>query len=161
MEDTFDIIAIDLVDNRLEFAKELGATHVINSGQQNLNKVITQVTNGDLLDAAIDCTGSLAVINDMIKLTGKGGIAVTVGGPPPGEKVSVDVFDMLISCKTYCGSHQGNACSKTFIPWLTELYANGHFPLEKMQKTYAANEVNMACTDMLDGKVLKPILVWD
>ncbi|KAF5018934.1 hypothetical protein F66182_9076 [Fusarium sp. NRRL 66182] len=161
MEQAFDIIAVDLVDARLEFAKELGATHTINPGKQNVQEVVNQITAGQLLDATIDCTGSLRVIGDMIKFTGKGGIAVTVGGPPPGDTVSVDVFDMLISCKTYCGSHQGNAHSKTFIPWLAELYSQGQFPLEKMQKTYAAHEINTACADMLSGKVLKPILLWD
>ncbi|RMJ02442.1 hypothetical protein BHE90_016256 [Fusarium euwallaceae] len=159
--EAFDIIAIDLVNSRLELAMELGATHVINPGQQNLGEVVVKVTQGDLLDAAVDCTGSLAVISEMITLTGRGGIAVSVGGPPPGDKVSVDVFDMLISCKTYCGSHQGNAYSKAFIPWLAKLYAKGQYPLEKMQRTYAAEDINSACQDMLSGAVLKPILLWD
>ncbi|KAK5305178.1 hypothetical protein LTR99_004244 [Exophiala xenobiotica] len=171
-EPAFDIIAIDVNPARLELAKELGASHVINSQKQVTRDVIMQVTNNNGVDAAVDCTGVLPVINEMIELVGVGGNAVTVGGPPPGTKASIDVFDMLIKCKTYSGCHQGNAYSKSvplvltltkmkFIPWLADLYTKGHFPLEKLQKMYKAQDVNQACQDMEEGKVLKPILLWD
>jgi aryl-alcohol dehydrogenase len=71
-----------------------------------------RIMNKEGVDAAIDCTGALPVINEMIELLGSGGVAVTVGGPPPGTEASIDVFDMLIKCKTYSGCHQGNAYSK-------------------------------------------------
>lgn len=159
---SISIIAIDINNDRLEFAKELGATHAINSREAgSLQAAVLDITNGNGLDAVVDCTGAIPVINEMIGLIGPGGIAVTVGGPPPGKKVEVDVFDMLIKCKTYCGCHQGNAYSKEFIPWLAELYNKGEFPLERMQKTYAAEDINAACEDMLNGKVLKPILRWN
>lgn len=48
-----------------------------------------------------------------------------------------------------------------YIPWLADLYAKGQFPLQKLQKTYMPQDINQACRDMLDGKVLKPILLWD
>lgn len=178
----FKIIAVDINDTRLELAKELGATDVINPNKESTREAIMRATDGEGVDAAIDCTGSMPVINEMLELIGPGGMAVTVGGPPPGSKVSIDVFDMLIKCKTYRGCHQGNAYSKTvslnsqeyeimslyplmgcaqFIPWLANLYSKGQFPLEKLQKRYQARDINQACQDMIEGKVLKPILVWD
>ncbi|KAH8749245.1 hypothetical protein F5883DRAFT_435924 [Diaporthe sp. PMI_573] len=156
-----DNIPIDLVGSRLELVKGFGATRVVNPAQGTLGELVAEITKGDLLDAVLDCTGSLAVIDDMIKLTGRGGIAVSVGGPPPGAKLLVDVFDMLISCKTYRGCHQGKICSKTFIPWLAELYSKGLFPIEKMQKIYVVDDINFACQEMLSGIVLKPVLLWD
>lgn len=109
---SFDIIAVDFNDSRLELAKELGASRVINPREKPTREAVLEITSGEGLDAAVDCTGSLDVINEMIGLIAVGGIAVTVGGPPPGSKASVDVFDMLIKCKTYSGCHQGNAYSK-------------------------------------------------
>lgn len=157
----FSITAIDINSDRLEFAKELGATHTINSRETaSLQAIVLDITNGNGFDAVVDCTGAIPVISEMIGLIGPGGIAVTVGGPPPGKKIEVDVFDMLIKCKTYCGCHQGHAYSKDFIPWLAGLYTKGEFPLKRMQKTYAVEDVNTACEDMLNGKVLKPILRW-
>lgn len=109
----FNIVAIDVNDGRLELARELGATHVINSSQKPLRDAVMEITEGEGLDAAIDCTGVLSVITEMITLIGRGAIAVTVGGPTPGAEISVEVFDMLIKCKTYTGCHQGNAYAKT------------------------------------------------
>lgn len=107
------IIALDIVDERLSLALDLGATHVINSKRENTEERVAELTNGHGLDAAVDCTGVIAVINSMVSLVGAGGVAVTVGGPSPGLKASIDVFDMLINCKTYRGCHQGNSYSKT------------------------------------------------
>jgi aryl-alcohol dehydrogenase len=53
-----------------------------------------------------------------------------------------------------------NASLPQFIPWLAERYAAGQFQLEKLQKTYKAEDINQACQDMVDGKTMKPILVW-
>jgi aryl-alcohol dehydrogenase len=106
------IIAVDLNDERLNLAKELGATHIVNSGRDDLHKRVAEITNNENLDAAVDCTGIISVVNDMIELIGPGGLAVTVGGPAPGATASVDVFGMLIGAKTYRGCHQGNAYAK-------------------------------------------------
>lgn len=111
--ESFEIIAIDLLESRLELARELGASFVINPAQRQLRDALSELTGGEFVDAALDCTGSTSVINEMITNTGKGGIAVSVGGPPPGATISVDVFDMLVNCRTYRGCHQGNAYSKT------------------------------------------------
>lgn len=107
------IIVVDVQEARLGLAKQLGATHIINSRTDDLRKRVAEITNDASLDAAVDCTGVIAVVNDMISLIGPGGLAVTVGGPTPGLTASVDVFDMLIGAKTYRGCHQGNAYAKT------------------------------------------------
>jgi aryl-alcohol dehydrogenase len=106
------IIAVDVNDERLELAREIGATHVINSSKMDLKKSVLEITNNAGLDAAVDCTGVVPVINSMVALVGAGGISVSVGAPAPGSKTSLDVFDMLIQCKTYVGCHQGNSYAK-------------------------------------------------
>lgn len=118
------IIAVDVQEARLDLAKQLGATHIINSRTDDLRKRIAEITDDENLDAAVDCTGVIPVVNDMISLIGPGGLAVTVGGPTPGLTASVDVFDMLIGAKTYRGCHQGNAYAKdvsVFSPPYMEL----------------------------------------
>lgn len=109
----FDIIAVDVNEDRLRLSKDLGAMHTINSASGTTRDTIMDLTNNEGLDAVVDCTGLLSVIDEMIDLLGPGAIAVTVGGPQPGTKAHVDIFSMLIKCKTYCGCHQGNAYSKT------------------------------------------------
>ena len=107
------IIAVDIIADRLQLAKELGATHVINSAEvPDVQAATRDLTNGEGLDAVIDCTAVLPVIQTMVKCLGPGGVAVTVGGPPPGSQISLDIFDFLIGAKTYRGCHQGNAYPK-------------------------------------------------
>ncbi|PYH76970.1 GroES-like protein [Aspergillus uvarum CBS 121591] len=155
------IIAVDIVDDKLSIALELGATHIINSAKEDLKGRLAEINNGEGLDAAIDCTGVIAVVNSMVSLVGAGGVAVTVGGPPPGLKASIDVFDVLINCKTYHGCHQGNAYSKTFIPFMIDLFRMGRLPLERLQKTYKVADINSAVSDMKAGRVWKPVLLWN
>ena len=108
----FSIVAIDIHGNRLELARELGATETINSSTDDLVARVQTITKGEGFDAAIDCTGVIPVVKNMVSVVGVGGIAVQVGGPPPGKTVPIDAFDMLIKCKSYVGCHQGNAYSK-------------------------------------------------
>jgi aryl-alcohol dehydrogenase len=106
------IIAIDINEERLELAKSFGATDAINSRQPDVERRLGEVTEGRGPDAAIDCTGLVPVVNQMIQSLGAGGMAVTVGGPPPGQQASIDVFPFLLNCKTYVGCHQGNSYSR-------------------------------------------------
>lgn len=175
-----NIIAVDINDARLDLAKELGATHTVNSTKVNIEGVLNEITNGERIDAAIDCSGAIPVIQQMIKLLGPGGLAVTVGGTPAGASVAVEPTDMLIRAKTYRGCHQGNAYSKEvrvsqfpvllyapltkssqFLPLLVDLYEQGEFPIQKLQKTFKAADINVAAEEMAKGNVVKPILLWD
>ena len=172
------LVAVDIDDSRLALAQELGATHSINSTKVDLEKVLAEITNGHGLDAAVDCTGIVPVINSMIDMVGAGGLTVTVGAPAPGSTASVDIFNMLIQCKTYVGCHQGNSYAKEvrlllsifpkilanlyhekFIPFLAKEYSKGNLPLDKLQRTYPIENINIACEDMLKGSTIKPVLL--
>lgn len=107
------IIAIDVNESRLELAEELGATHTINPAKEDAKIRISEITGQEGLDAAVDCSGVLSVINTMIESIGSGGIAVTIGNPGNDSKSSVPILPFIAGAKTYCASHQGNADSKS------------------------------------------------
>lgn len=74
------LIAVDVVASRLDLAKKYGATHVINSAEvKDLKQALLDLTDGEGISGAIDCTGRPDVINTLIDSTGKRGITVTVG----------------------------------------------------------------------------------
>ncbi|OBT80706.1 hypothetical protein VF21_00339 [Pseudogymnoascus sp. 05NY08] len=155
------IIAVDLSEERLELAKQLGATHVINpSTTESVVEAIHRITGPDGLEGAIDCTGVVAVINDMIVALGPGGRAVTIGAPPASAKMSIQVFPFINGCKSYEGSNAGNSNSSEFLPFLVELFRQGRLPIEMLQRTYKPTEVNEAVAAMLEGKVVKPVILW-
>jgi aryl-alcohol dehydrogenase len=107
------IIAVDVNESRLQLAKELGATHTINPTKEDVMMRLMDVTEQEGLDAAVDCSGVLTVINSMIGSIGAGGIAVTIGNPGNDSKASVPILPFIAGAKTYCASHQGNADSKS------------------------------------------------
>ena len=103
------IIAIDLVDERLKLAKELGATHFINSKHDaHIVKTIKDLTHGGA-NFAVDCTGAVSVIEMLIECIGPRGVAATVGVPSSGQKLQLDPLSFLLENKTYIGVIEGDS----------------------------------------------------
>jgi L-iditol 2-dehydrogenase len=77
------IIAIDLADNRLALAKQLGATHTINSGRSDAAAEILKLTNGAGADVSMEVVGMTATVNLAINVLKRGGSCVLVGNLSP------------------------------------------------------------------------------
>lgn len=103
------IIAIDIVDSRLELAVELGATHTINSKGKDVVELIKAVTDGEGVDGALDATGSIAVIEAMIAAAANNGTVATVGGAPLGKTISIEPASWISRNVSYTGSCQGSS----------------------------------------------------
>ncbi|GKT44984.1 aryl-alcohol dehydrogenase [Colletotrichum spaethianum] len=158
--ETGQIVAIDIVPERLELAKELGATHTINSrDSRNVVQDIKDVTGGGPT-FAVDCTGILKVIEDMIDCVATLGTAVQVGVPPPGAKIKLDPQAFLLSNKKYIGVIEGDSNPPEFIPRLIAMHQDGKFPIDRLAKIYPASQLNQAMQDMASGKVIKPVIRW-
>ncbi|RDW62456.1 NAD(P)-binding protein-3 [Coleophoma cylindrospora] len=154
------IIAIDIVEEKLQIAKELGATHLINSKDvPDVVAEIKKITNGGATQA-VDCTGLLSVIESMIESIGPMGVAATVGVPPAGAKISIDPLTFLLQNKKYIGVIEGDSNPVDFIPQLIEMHQKGKFPIERLCKTYLVENLQDAIHDMHAGKVIKPIISW-
>ncbi|OQD83122.1 hypothetical protein PENANT_c018G02700 [Penicillium antarcticum] len=85
---------------------------------------------------AVDCSGAIPVIANMIATLEIRGKAASVGAPAPGKKVEIDVFSLLTMGRQYVRCHQGDSISTKTIPYLMEQHAQGNFPLEKLIKVY-------------------------
>lgn len=106
---TKQIIAIDLVPEKLEMAKEFGATATINPKETpDVVKAIKDLTAGGV-DFSIDCTGSVAVIEQCIESLGPMGVAAGVGVPPVGRKIQIDPLTFLLENKRYIGVIEGDS----------------------------------------------------
>lgn len=107
------IICIDLVESRLETARKVGATHVINSSTGDVVALIREICHADGVMHALDATGVPKVVETMIQCLGTLGRAATVGAPAPGSQISVDVFKHLVMGRQYVGSNQGDNIPQT------------------------------------------------
>ncbi|RQM45616.1 NAD(P)-dependent alcohol dehydrogenase [Paraburkholderia bannensis] len=151
------IIAIDIVPSRLELAKELGATHTIDSREGDVVETIRAITGGGV-NFALESTGIAQVLSGAIESLGTLGAIGVVGAPPLGTKAEFDINSLLLNGRTIRGIVEGDSVPQRFIPQLVELYRQGRFPFDKLVKFYPVEQINEAAEDSKRGVTLKPIL---
>lgn len=105
------IVGVDIVPSKLELAKSMGATDLINSKESkdvvaDIKKAC-EATSGATY--SIDCTGVLKVIEKCIECLAPCGTAATVGVPPPGGKIEIDALTFLLENKRYIGVIEGDS----------------------------------------------------
>lgn len=150
------IIAADVHDSRLEMARDFGATDTINSRNSDLVKEVEKIT-GSTVDYAFDCTGVIAVIENMAQTVGMLGTIVLIGGAPAGASFSLDHLSTLWG-KRVIGVLGGGGRSGQLIPALVDLYQQGRFPFDRLVKYYDFDQIEQALKDSASGEVIKPIL---
>jgi len=147
---------VDIKDNRLALAKELGATHTINGAQTNAVEAIQGICPGGV-PYMLETTGNAKVLEQAVYTLAQGGVGGIVGAPKMGTTVPVDVNFMLFN-RTLRGIIEGDSNSDVFIPRLIELYRQGRFPFDKLIKFYPLDQINQAAADSESGGTLKPVL---
>ena len=151
------IFAIDVVPSRLELARQLGATHVVNSTDDDPVEAIRAVT-GKGMDFVVDSTGITSVIRSAVLALRPMGAAAIVGASKPGAVLDLDVNDLMQNVKSIRGVVEGDSVPDVFIPKLIDLYLVGRFPFDKLVKFYSFDQINEAAADSEKGVTLKPII---
>lgn len=150
------IIAVDVHDNRLELAKELGATHTINSLKESVTEAITTRIHPGGVHYALDTTGRNNVISDLVASLNFTGKAVLVGVSPTANlEIPNSAFTMGRSVQF---AIEGDSVPDILIPQLISLYKAGMFPFDKLIKYYDLKDINQAVEDSEKGITLKAIL---
>jgi aryl-alcohol dehydrogenase len=152
------IIALDVNDKRLRLAKQLGATHTINSKKYDPIEKIKKITNESGVDYAVEASGLKKVAEQAFSTLANRGTLAIVGAPPMETSYAFDANDMILSGRKVIGVVEGDSVVKVYIPRLIELYEQGRFPFDKLVKFYKFKDINKAVKDMHDGKVIKAIL---
>ncbi|MET7453609.1 NAD(P)-dependent alcohol dehydrogenase [Streptomyces sp. NPDC005574] len=153
------VIAVDIVDSRLEFAKSVGATHTINSGNEDPVARIKEITGGGA-DYALDATGNKVVFRQMIDSMGLLGHAAIVGLAKPGTESPIDIGSSMLTGASVSFVLEGDAVPQVLIPQLIALYEAGSFPFDKLIKHYAFEDINQAFEDSENGVTLKPVVTF-
>nr|WP_241819649.1 NAD(P)-dependent alcohol dehydrogenase [Corynebacterium glutamicum] len=153
------IIAVDIHNSRLEMAKELGATHTINSKDEDPAEKIKQLT-GDGVQFALDTTGVVAVTRQAADSLAINGTVGLVGAPAPGTEATFEVGASLVRGWKFQTIIEGDAVPQDFIPRLVHLWRQGKFPIEKLVRTYPLDQINDVFADSASGEVIKPIVTF-
>jgi aryl-alcohol dehydrogenase len=151
------IIAADVVPSRLVLAKELGATHAVNSHETDPVEAVREITGGGA-DFTLESSGRPAVLRQAIDALAIRGVCGIVGAPALGTEASFDVNGVMTAGKRIIGIIEGDSVPDLFIPSLVELYTQGRFPFDKLVKFYTFDQINQAAEDSEKGITIKPIV---
>ena len=155
----YPIIAIDLRDNKLQLAKEMGATHTINANKTNPIDEILNIVGANGADVVIDNTGDVEIIHSAYGVTSLIGKTILVGVPRIGEEAKLYTLPLHFE-KQITGSHGGEAKPAIDIPNYIKLYENGRLQLDELiTHHYNLYEINEAISSMLSGEIAGRCLI--
>jgi aryl-alcohol dehydrogenase len=154
------VIAVDIHDSRLELARELGATHVINSLREDVGERLAEITGGAGVDYVVDTTGLPQLLRAAADSIAVRGTIALVGAARPGTEVSFEIGASLVRGWTFKTVLQGSSVPQVFIPQLIQLWRQGRFPFEKLVKNYSLEQINEGFADSKSGATVKPVIVF-
>lgn len=155
------IVAVDLHDERLATARELGATHTVSGRADDVVDQITEITGGRGVEYAVDTTGVPAVVRQGVDSLAAQGRMALVAAASPGTEVSVEVGASLVKGWGMQTVIEGDAVPQDLIPRLIDLWQAGEFPFDRLITTYPIDQLNDAFDDSASGGSIKPVVTFD
>ena len=151
------IIAIDVLDNKLEYAKTVGATDVVNAAQTDAVKEVQGLVRGGV-DYAFEAIGNTKAGSQAFDMVRRGGTAVIVGMMPFGSKMEINAAAFLGE-KSLKGSFYGSTRFRVDMPRLCDFYLKGKIKLDELvSRHYPLDQINEAYDAMKRGEVARSVL---
>ena len=155
----YPVVAVDRFDGRLELAKRMGATHLINATTQDAEQSIASIIGTKGLDCFIDNTGNPQIIELGYRITKGQGRVILVGVPRKGHNISVYSLPLHFG-KRLSGSHGGEAVPHEDIPRYQNLFNAGRITLrELVTERHAIRDINTAIERMRSGATVGRCLI--
>jgi len=153
------IIGIDVLPNKLDAAREFGATHTIDSSKQNTVEEVKKLTGERGGDFVFDVTGIHTVTEQALQVTRRGGTLCIVGLGK--EKVSFSTLQVVLGSQKILGCLFGSANFRIDMPALLDLYLAGKLNLDKLtSKTYSIDNSLEGFDDLVKGKNLRGVILY-
>jgi S-(hydroxymethyl)mycothiol dehydrogenase len=154
------IIAVDVDDKKLEWAKGFGATHTINSRETDAVQAIRELTDGNGANVVVDAVGRPETFRQAFYARDLAGIAVLVGVPTPEMTIELPLIDVFGRGGATKSSWYGDCLPSRDFPMLIDLHLQGRLPLEKfVTETIGLDDVEEAFHRMERGDVLRSVVV--
>ena len=154
------IIAIDRDPRKLEWARELGATHTINASEADTVEAVKELTGGFGADVVIDAVGRPETWREAFYARDLAGTVVLVGVPTPDMKLEMPLVDFFSRGGSLKSSWYGDCLPERDFPMLVDLYQQGRLPLERfVSERIKLDEVEEAFHTMHSGAVLRSVVV--
>jgi len=153
-----NIIAVDVVDWKLDIAKKLQATCVLNTKKQDIQEAVKQKYNGRGVDFVVEAAGAQETMDIGLKLIHNKGTVAIAGNLAPGKRISIDPFD-LIKGKKIIGTWGGETRPDIDIPFYVKKCISGKLKLKKLiSHKFKLEDVNQAFDMLRKGNVLRALI---
>jgi S-(hydroxymethyl)mycothiol dehydrogenase len=154
------IIAIDRDPRKLEWARELGATHTVNAAEADAVEAVQELTGGFGADVVIDAVGRPETWRQAFYARDLAGTVVLVGVPTPDMQLEMPLVDFFSRGGALKSSWYGDCLPERDFPIMVDLYQQGRLPLERfVSERIKLDEVEDAFHTMHSGAVLRSVVV--
>jgi S-(hydroxymethyl)glutathione dehydrogenase/alcohol dehydrogenase len=154
------IIAVDLLDNKLEYARDFGATDTVNAGGGNAVEQVREMTGGGV-DYAFEVIGNARTVEQAIEMTRVGGTACIVGMAPQGARSSFDPLVFVQKETKLIGTWYGSARPRIDFPRMIELTMAGKLKVtELISRRYTLDQINEGFERLGRGEVARGVIVF-
>jgi S-(hydroxymethyl)mycothiol dehydrogenase len=154
------VIAVDLDPQKLEWAKDFGATHTVNASTEDPVEAIRALTNGNGADVCIEAVGRPEVMQQAFFARDLAGTLVQVGVPAPDMKIDLPMIEFFGRGGALKPSWYGDCLPSRDFPMLIDLYLQGRLDLDRfVSETIDLDQVEDAFHKMERGEVLRSVVV--
>jgi alcohol dehydrogenase len=155
------VLAVDLSDDKLGLARQLGATETFNAGAADAAEAIRTATSGGV-EYAFEMAGSVRAMEFAYKITRRGGMTVTAGLPPPTHTFNIPQVNLVAEERTVKGSYIGTCVPTRDIPRYIELYRRGKLPVDRLMSSHLTlDDINLGFDLLHEGRAVRQIVtMW-
>ena len=154
------IIGVDIDDRKLEWARDFGATHTVNSTQSDPVEEIQKITGGNGVNVAIEAVGNPVTYEQAFYSRDLAGTVVLVGVPSPDMKIELPMLEVFGRGGALKSSWYGDCLPTRDFPMFIDLHLQGRLDLDKfVSETIGLDEVEEAFHKMERGEVLRSVVM--
>jgi aryl-alcohol dehydrogenase len=151
------LIAVDLHENRLALARELGATHTVSVQHAHAVDAIRAATAGAGCEYSLEAAGDPRALRQAVNALAPLGVCCLAGSARSGVEVALEM-PVLQHGRTVRGCIQGDAPPQEFFPKLFAHYRAGRMPVDRLIRYYDFTDINEALADAVSGRTVKAVL---
>lgn len=157
----YPIIAVDLINDKLELGRQFGATHTVNASHEEAVEAVRALTGGGA-GYAFEAVGNAQVMAQAYEATVRGGTTVSIGLPHPEQRLNIPAVSLAPEERTVKGSYMGSSVPRRDLPRYIALYQAGKLPVDALlTRIIHLEEINEAFDALANGEVVRQVVRFD
>lgn len=156
----YPVIAVDLLDDKLALARDVGASHTVNAGANDAVEAIHEITKGGA-QYSFESVGSERVLVQAYEATARGGTTVTIGLPHPSKMFAISAVSIVGQERTIKGSYMGSSVPRRDIPRYINMYKAGLLPVDKLHThTLKLGDINAGFDRLARAQAVRQVITF-